>query len=107
MNLPVPVKSYFDADKGPPDRAPLAAFAPDAVVEDEGHTHVGHAAIESWWRASKARYHATAEPLDVREEPSRIIVRARVTGAFPGSPIALAFSFRLMNGQIAELRIGA
>ena len=107
MNLPVPVKTYFDADKGAADTAPLAAFATDAVVEDEGHTHVGHAAIEAWWRASKAQYHATAEPLDVREEPDRMIVRAKVTGAFLGSPIALAFSFRLMNEQITELRIGA
>ncbi|KAF0097896.1 MAG: hypothetical protein FD144_4718 [Rhodospirillaceae bacterium] len=107
MNLPAPVRTYFDADKGPPDRAPLTAFAPNAVVEDEGHTHVGHAAIEAWWRASKAQYEATAEPLDVREEQDRIIVRAKVTGAFPGSPIVLAFSFRLMNGQITDLRIGA
>lgn len=107
MNLPGPLKIYFDADKGDADVPPTAAFAPDAIVEDEGHTHAGRAAIEAWWRASKAQYRATAEPFDIRDEQDRAIVRAKVTGVFPGSPVVLTFSFRLMGGQIAELRIGA
>ncbi len=82
-------------------------LAPDAVVEDEGRTHAGLAAIETWWRAAKAQSRHTAEPCEIREEPDRTIVRARVTGAFPGSPVLLTFAFRLAGDQIAELRIGA
>jgi len=107
MNLPAPVKAFFDADKGAPDTAPLAAFASDAVVEDEGHTHAGHEAIGAWWRAAKAQYRHTAEPCESSEEHDRTLVRAKVTGDFPGSPALLTFAFRLVEGRIADLRIGA
>jgi hypothetical protein len=107
MKLPAPIQAYFDADKSVPEVPPIGAFTTSAVVEDEGHTHVGPTAIEAWWRASKVQYRATAEPCEVREEQDRTIVRAQVTGDFPGSPILLTFAFRLAGDQIAELRIGA
>lgn len=112
MKLPAPIQAYFDADKGAADAAPTGSFAADATVADEGHTHVGPAAIEAWWLESKAKYRATAEPCDIREEQDRTVVRAKVTGEFPGSPAVLTFAFRLTEGrlmdeQIAELRIGA
>ncbi len=107
MNLPAPVKAFFDADKGPPDTAPLDAFASDAVVEDEGRTHAGPEAIGAWWRAAKAQYRHRAEPCEIREAQDRTVIRARVTGQFPGSPALLTFAFRLVDGRIAALRIGA
>lgn len=107
MKLPAPIKAFFDADKGAPDAPPLAAFASDAVVEDEGRPHAGLAAIGAWWRAAKAQYRHTAEPCEIHEGPDRIIVRARVTGDFPGSPALLTFAFRLAGDRITELRIGA
>lgn len=107
MNLPAPVKTFFDADKRPLDTAPLGAFATDAVVEDEGRTHAGHTAIAAWWHAAKAQYQHTAEPCEIREEQDRTLVRAKVTGQFPGSPALLTFAFRLVGGRIADLRIGA
>lgn len=107
MKLPAPIQAYFDADKGAADAAPTGSFAADATVADEGHTHAGRAAIEAWWLESKAKYRATAEPCDIREEQDRTVVRAKVTGAFPGSPALLTFDFQLTGGQIANLRIGA
>ena len=107
MKLPVPVRSYFDADKTGGDSAPIAAFAPEAVVRDEGKTHVGRDAIEAWWQAAKAQYRHTAEPCGIREEQDLVIVRARVTGRFPGRPALLSFAFRLQNGRISGLEIGA
>lgn len=107
MKLPAPVQSYFDADKGLGDAAPMDAFAPDATVKDEGRTHVGHDAIEAWWRAAKAQYRHTAEPYESREEQDLTFVRARVAGQFPGSPTLLNFVFLIRDGRIAALRIGA
>ncbi len=107
MKLPAPVRSFFDADKGTPAKAPLDAFSPDAVVEDEGRTHAGHEAIGAWWRAAKAQYRHAAEPCGIREEQDRTLVHAKVTGQFPGSPALLTFTFRLVEGRIAGLRIGA
>ncbi|HBT42211.1 MAG TPA: hypothetical protein DIW51_01295 [Rhodospirillaceae bacterium] len=107
MNLPAPVQTYFDADEAAAGPAPIGAFAPDAVVKDEGKTHAGHAAIEAWWRAAKAQYQHTAEPCEVTEAHGLTIVRAKVTGKFPGSPALLTFTFLLDDGQIAALEIGA
>ncbi len=107
MKLPAPIQAYFDADKGTADVAPISTFASDAVVGDEGRTHVGHAAIEAWWHASKAQYRYTAEPCEIRDEQDRTVVRAKVTGQFPGSPAVLTFAFLLVDERIAALRIGA
>lgn len=107
MKLPAPVRTFFDADKGAPDTAPIGAFASVAVVEDEGRTHVDPAAIDAWWRAAKKQYRHMAEPCEICEEQDRTLVRAKVTGQFPGSPALLTFAFRLVEGRIADLRIGA
>ncbi len=107
MKLPTPLQTYFDADKAGGETAPVVAFTPDAVVTDEGRTHVGHAAIETWWRAAKTQYRHTAEPCGLVEEGGLTLVRARVTGQFPGSPALLTFAFRIADGRIAALRIGA
>lgn len=107
MKLPAPVRAFFDADNGAPDATPLDAFAPDAVVEDEDRTHAGHEAIGARWRAAKAQYRHTAEPCGIRQEQDRTLVRAEVSGEFTGSPALLTFTFRLVDGRITALRIGA
>jgi len=107
MRLPTPIQTYFDADKAAGDGAPMAAFAPDAIVTDDGRTLVGHDAIAAWWRAAKDRYRHTAEPFKIRQEGGRTLVRARVSGRFPGSPAVLTYAFRLDDGRIAGLEIGA
>jgi SnoaL-like domain len=107
VKLPAPIQAYFDADRDRTGAALVGAFAPDAVVKDEGKTHVGRDAIETWWRAAKAQYEHTAEPCEIRQEGECCIVRARVTGRFPGSPAHLRFAFKLENGRIATLEIGA
>jgi hypothetical protein len=96
------IRAYFAADDVPP----LAAFAPDAIVTDEGHRHVGHAAIDVWWRDSQRKYQAVAEPLEVNEKDGAFEVRARVTGQFRGSPITLTFAFQMKGDRIAALTIG-
>jgi hypothetical protein len=72
MKLHSSIRAYFDADVA----APLAAFTPDAIVADEGSRHVGHAAIDSWWRDVNAKYQAVAEPLEVNVKGDAHQVRA-------------------------------
>lgn len=103
MNLHPSIRAYFDAESA----TPLHAFATDAVVEDEGHRHVGHAAIDAWWRDAREKYQAVAEPIELNMAAGTHEVRARVTGQFPGSPITLTFAFLMNDERIASLRIGS
>lgn len=111
MTLPDPIQIYC-ATNAPQDGAALAAaFAPDAIVHDEGATHRGAAEIEAWWAAAKARSRQRAEPLDLTETGGKLLVRARVSGDFPGSPAVLTFAFGLSGSaqegnRIPTLKIG-
>jgi ketosteroid isomerase-like protein len=107
MKLPSPIEAYFDADRRGDGEALLGCFRPDAVVTDEGRVYAGRPAIETWWRAAKAKYKHQAEPLDASGNDGGDTVRARVTGDFPGSPADLTFAFRHKDGLIAALEIGA
>lgn len=107
MTLPAPIQAYLDADGRGDAEALIQAFAPDATVRDEGHTHAGHAAIGTWWRAAKARYRHVIAPLGMAEKDGVAEIRAEVTGDFPGSPVTLTFAFRLQGDRIAGLEIGA
>lgn len=106
MQLPVAVRTYFEADKAEQIDVLIEAFADDAVVTDEGRTHEGRDAIRSWWRAAKNKYHHVAEPLDALTSPGAMRVRAKVTGDFPNSPATLTFRFDLADGKIEKLEIG-
>lgn len=103
MHLPDPIRTYFTAT----DRASLAAaFAPDATVHDEARTHRGPTEIGAWWAASLAKYRHHAEPLDLTQAAGKAVVRARVSGDFPGSPAILTFRFGLDGASITDLEIG-
>jgi hypothetical protein len=106
MNLPAPIQTYFTVE-APQDGAALAAaFAHDAEVQDEGATHRGREAIRLWWLAAKAKYQHRAEPLELTVAGGKSIIRARVSGDFPGSPAMLTFVFGLAGDRISDLRIG-
>jgi hypothetical protein len=106
MKLPSPIQTYFDADKDVAGPAPSSAFAIDAVVKDEGKTHLGQKAIAAWWRAAKAQYQHTADPREISEAGGYITVLAEVSGKFSGSPAMLSFRFTLKDQEIATLEIG-
>lgn len=103
MQLPDPIQTYFAAT----DRDTVAkAFAAEAVVHDEAQTHRGPEEIGAWWQASKTKYRHHAEPLDLTDDAGKAVVRARVTGHFPGSPAILTFRFGLTDNRISDLEIG-
>ncbi|BAI75919.1 hypothetical protein AZL_d00930 (plasmid) [Azospirillum sp. B510] len=105
MILPSPIQAYIDADQQGDGPAPVAAFAPDAIVKDEGRFHVGREAIDAWWHAAKARYQHRIEPLGMTGAGGLTEILAKVTGRFPGSPVTMVFAFRVEQGRIARLEI--
>lgn len=105
MILPSPILAYIDADKRNDGGALIDAFSPDAVVRDDGQSHVGRDAIGAWWRMAKARYRHKIEPLEVTEMGDTANLLAKVTGQFPGSPATMTFAFRIEGNRITGLEI--
>jgi ketosteroid isomerase-like protein len=105
MQLPHPVQTYFDADRRCDGAALMTAFAPDALVHDEGRSYRGHDQIDAWWRDAKQQYAHQAVPFEMKIVDGRVSVRAAVTGNFPTSPATLAYHFTLAADRIAELEI--
>jgi hypothetical protein len=81
-------------------------FAADAIVRDEGQTYEGVAAIRNWMAATKKKYGHTVTPLELAERRGQSILKARLAGSFPGSPITVNFTFVLAGGKIRSLAIG-
>ena len=106
MDLPEPIRIYFEADARGDATRLKDAFARDAVVHDEGAVPRGAQAISDWWRSAKERYRHAAQPLASSGAGREWSVRAKVSGDFAGSPIELTFAFRLADDRISALEIG-
>lgn len=106
MDMPEPVKAYFDADRRNDADALAAVFSADAVVKDEGAVHQGVGAIRSWWTAAKEKTPHVTAPIELAGGGDKVRVRAVVSGDFPNSPATLDFAFTLRQGKIVELAIG-
>jgi hypothetical protein len=76
-----------------------------AVLQDEGQTIEGLAAIKQWKAETSKKYQHTMEPLASFQKDGKIIVTNRLTGNFPASPIELEFVFRLKGNKIVALEI--
>ncbi|NYE24563.1 nuclear transport factor 2 family protein [Pigmentiphaga litoralis] len=106
LKFPAPIAAYFAADTLSPE-AVARCFAVNAVVKDEGHTHTGRDAIRAWKADASAKYTYTTEPLSITQQDGQHLVRSRVTGNFPGSPIDLRYRFHLEGDLIASLQIAS
>jgi len=105
IHLPRPIDLYVKAENSGDVEALSECFAPDATVRDEGRTHKGLAAIKEWKAETKKKYNHTVFPLQVAERDAKTVLKARLAGNFPGSPVTLEFSFVLQGGKIASLQI--
>jgi hypothetical protein len=106
LQLPVPIERYIQiANSDTPEAAP-ECFATDAIVRDEGQTYEGVAAIKNWMAATKKKYGHTITPLELAEQGGQSVLKARLAGSFPGSPITVNFNFVLAGGKIRALAIG-
>jgi hypothetical protein len=63
------------------------------------------AAIRGWVADTKKKYNHTIAPLEMDHRDGRTILKAKLTGNFPGSPVTLEFSFALADGKIVSLQI--
>lgn len=103
--LPTPIKLYLQADAGTDERLFSTCFSADAEVHDEGRTIRGLDAIIAWKQESKRKYQYQVHPLAASQHGDTLVLTARVTGNFPGSPVELTYAFVLRADRIVSLEI--
>ena len=106
IDLPPPIDLYVKIENSGEVEALSGCFALDATVHDEGHTYRGLAAIKKWKAATKKKYTHTIHPLEIARSDGKTVLKAGLTGNFPGSPITVEFRFVLESGKITSLEIG-
>jgi len=105
LPLPQPIELFMASENTHDLEALADCFAAHATVRDEGQTKQGLKAIKGWRLETRKKYRHTVEPLAVVARDGKTVVRTKLTGDFPGSPIALDFVFTLEGGKIAALEI--
>jgi SnoaL-like domain len=106
IKLPPPLESYFVPENTHDDMSAIERwFASDATVRDEGRSIKGIAAIKAWRVETAEKYQHSVEPLAVSTRDGKVVVRGRVSGNFPGSPITLDHIFEIEGGKIVFLEI--
>jgi ketosteroid isomerase-like protein len=105
-SLPEAVTAYLRAHAARDTPAALAAFTPDASVTDDGRTHEGTAAIESWLTTTVSAYTYTTTLIGAhRADDAHYVVDHRLEGDFPGGVVDLHFRFTLRGAAVERLVI--
>lgn len=107
MNLPKVVSSLVKAQNDFDSTAYADCFSETAVVFDEGKTHTGRKEIEHWIDDANKRYKAVMNPVTFEEKGNESLLKAEVSGDFPGSPIMLTYHLQISGGLIQSLKITA
>jgi ketosteroid isomerase-like protein len=104
--IPEIIETYFRASNADDIEGLAFCFSTDAVVVDENETHRGAAAIKAWSVNVRKKYEFKTEVLRATQKPGVVVVTAKLSGTFPGSPVDLDFKFTLEGNHISSLEIG-
>jgi hypothetical protein len=104
--LPAVITAYLPAHLARDTGAALQAFAADAAVTDEGHTHRGLGEIRTWLQEGGSQYTYTTEFVGAsRTGDADFDVVQHLEGDFPGGSADLHYRFALAGGLINRLTI--
>lgn len=103
MSLPEPAQRFIDATNSEDRAGLLAAFAPDAVLDDFGRVFTGLSAIGSWSDAENIGTHNRIAVHRVTGTADATLADISVTGAGYNGPGT--FLFHLRGAQIQGLTI--
>jgi ketosteroid isomerase-like protein len=108
-SLPPVVAGYLAAVNAFDLDALVAAFAPDAYVNDARREINGIDAIRRWAEKEMIGDHVTMEPLEVVDHYGETIVRSRYDGTYDKTnlPAELVLSdyFSVRDGKIVSLKV--
>lgn len=103
MNLPKVITDLVEAQNNFDSLAYADCFSETAVVFDEGKTYTGKKEIQEWIKEANEKYQAVMQPVEY--SATEEILKAEVSGNFPGSPIVLSYHLKLEEGLIQSLNI--
>ncbi|MCX2480560.1 nuclear transport factor 2 family protein [Pedobacter sp. MC2016-15] len=105
MNLPKVVTELVKAQNNYNAKAYADCFSETALVFDEGHHHSGNAEIQKWIEHSNQNYQSLMKPVSYKDGENESVLKAEVSGTFPGSPAILSFHFTYQDDLIQSLKI--
>jgi hypothetical protein len=105
MKLPQIIADLLRAQEKYDTNSFSECFSNDATVFDEGKIYHGKKEIRQWNEMTNAKYKTKYEPLEISNTEGGIILTAKVSGTFDGSPATIKYHFETRNGKIASLRI--
>ncbi|MEO3854724.1 nuclear transport factor 2 family protein [Acrocarpospora sp. B8E8] len=104
--LPGTISGFLIAHRVRDTAAELAHFTPDATVVDDGRTHTGVGAIETWMNHAASEYTFTTTPIAAERTGDRhYTVTQHLEGDFPGGTVDLHYRFTLRGALIEHLVI--
>lgn len=103
MNLPKVIVDLAKAQNNFDSVAYANCFSETATVFDEGRNYKGKIEVRNWIENANREYNSVMKPLEYNE--TNEVLKAEVSGNFPGSPIVLSYHFKLKNGFIESLKI--
>lgn len=102
-NLPKAVSDLVKAQDSFDSIAYANCFTETAVVFDEGKTHKGKTEIKNWIEKANQEYGIMMKPLEYSETEQ--VLKAEISGTFPGSPLVLSYRYEFENELIRSLKI--
>ncbi len=105
MNLPKVIADLVKAQEEFDAEAYAGCFSDTAVVFDEGKIHRGRNEIKSWIGKANQEYRTVMTPIEYTASGQTGMIKAEVSGNFPGSPVTLHYHFSVSDGQIESLKI--
>jgi ketosteroid isomerase-like protein len=105
MKLPSIIADLLTAQEKYDSKAFSECFSDDAVVFDEGKTYRGKKEVRQWNEMTNAKYKTKYEPLEISNNGDGIILTAKISGTFPGSPAIIKYHFETKNNKITSLHI--
>jgi ketosteroid isomerase-like protein len=104
--LPAVVRSYLAAHAGRDADTAARAFAPSAVVTDEGRTYRGTDEVLEFLRSAGGQFTYTTELVSAeRVDDTHWVAANRLEGDFPGGVAELRYRFTVVDGLVTELVI--
>lgn len=105
MNLPKVIADLVKAQDEFDAETYAGCFSDTAVVFDEGRTHRGRNEIKLWIDKANREYRTVMTPIEYTQSGQTGVLKAKISGTFPGSPVTLDYHFSISNGQIDALKI--